>query len=102
MANSLSKLKFSYEDFRGLDAPELFINLWTYNYVNDHMPCLACESYSNYCEKALKEIWRFAWGDLETVVGKIKKCDKNFIDISNFLSYTNWEIINILINKNKE
>ena len=44
MANSLSKeanLKFTYQDFRCMYAPDLFINIWTYNYLTDHFPCLA-------------------------------------------------------------
>ena len=46
MANAQSKdvnLKFAYEDFKGLEASDLFINLWTYNYLTGHLP------YSNYC-----------------------------------------------------
>ena len=105
MANSLSKeanLKFSYQDFRCLDAPDLFINLWTYNNLTDHFPRLACETYSTYCENAFKKIWCLAWGDFKTVVEKIKKYDKDFINISIFSDSTKWEIINILINKNKK
>ena len=47
MANLLSKeanLKFTYQDFRCMYAPDLFINIWTYNYLTDHFPCIACET----------------------------------------------------------
>ena len=50
----------------------------------------------------MKEKWCSEWGDFNYVIEKIKKCDKNFIDISNFSNNTRHEIINILINKNKE
>ena len=76
------------------------IYLWTYKYSTAHFPCLACETYSNYCENALKDIWCKEWGDFKTVVEKINKCDKDFINISNFSSSTKWKIIDILINKN--
>ena len=55
-----------------------------------------------YFKNALKEIRCLAWGDFKTVVEKIKKYDKDFINISNFSDSTKWEIINILINKNKK
>ena len=78
MANSLSKeanLKFTYQDFRCMYAPDLFINIWTYNYLTDHFPCLACETYSNYCKNISKEIWCEEW-DFKTVVEKIKNVTK--------------------------
>lgn len=78
MANAQSKevnLKFAYQDFKGLEASDLFINLWTYNYLTGHLP------YSNYCQNVLKEIWCPAWGDFKTVTDKIKKCDKELINI---------------------
>ena len=46
MANAQSKevnLKFASQDFKCLEASDLFINLWTYNYLTGHLP------YSNYC-----------------------------------------------------
>ena len=105
MANSLSKemkLKFSIEDVREQDVPENIINLWTYNYATQYHPCYACETYGGFCEKILQERWCSEWGHFNYVIEKIKKCDKNFIDISNFSNNTRHEIINILINKNKE
>ena len=86
MANAQSKevnLKFAYQDFKGLEASDLFINLWTYNYLTGHLPC------SNYFLNVLKEIWCPAWGDFKTVTDKIKKCDKEFINIYN-INYSNF------------
>ena len=43
MATVFSKqtdLKFNKQSFRELDAPDLFINLWTYNYFKKHKSCL--------------------------------------------------------------
>ena len=33
-----ANLMFSEEDFREVDAADLFINLWTYNYFKKHLP----------------------------------------------------------------
>ena len=79
MANSLSaNLRFSEEDFRELDASDLFINLWTHNYYKKHKPCLACDTYSRFCKKILKERWCDDWGNFDLVVEKIKKNRSNF------------------------
>ena len=44
MAKVLSieaNLKFTKESFRELGVPDLFINLWAYNYFEKHKPCSA-------------------------------------------------------------
>ena len=93
MTNSLSKemkLKLSIEDFREQDVPEIIINLSTYNCVTEHHPCYASETYDGFCERIMKEKWRSEWRDFNYVIEKIKKCEKNFIDISNFSNNTRY------------
>ena len=90
-------LKFNKQSFRELDAPNLFINLWTYNYFKKHKSRFACDTYSRYCEEILKEIWRDDF--FESVVEKSKSCNKTFINISNYSTRTKWGIIDELINK---
>ena len=46
-----ANLMFSEEDFREVDAADLFINLWTYNYFKKHLPCTSRDAYSHFCEK---------------------------------------------------
>ena len=100
MANSLSKdanLKFNKNYFEEEDTPHLIINLWAYNYYPNHQPCTACEIYSSFCKKVLKKRWDADWGDFDLVMGKIKKCDQNFININNYSSMTKWSILDKLI-----
>ena len=96
------KLKFTIKYFRELDAPGNLINLWNYSLITDHFPCLACRTYSGFCKTVLKGKWSPEWGDFDFVIEKIKNCDKNFIDISNFSCATRHKIINILIQKSKD
>ena len=69
-----NKLKFSFNDFKKLDTPDLFIHLWTYNFFSDHFPCTACSTYSKYCEKLLKQRWQKEWGS-RIAIERIKKCE---------------------------
>ena len=99
MAKVLSKeanLKFTKESFRELDVPDLFINLWTYNYFEKHKPCIACDTYSRYCEEILKEIWCSDWGNFDLVVERLKKCNQAFININNYSSSAKWSILDEL------
>ena len=99
MANVLSKetdLRFNKQSFRELDAPDLFVNLWSNNYCKKHKPCFACDTYSQYCEEILKEIWREEWGNFDSVE-KIKNCDQDFININNYSTATKWGILDELI-----
>ena len=85
MANLLSvNLRFLEENFRELDAPNLFVNLWTYNCFKMHKPCIICDTYFRFCEKILKERWCDDWGNFDSVVEKIKNCDGTFININNY------------------
>ena len=79
-----------------LDAPDLFINLWSYNYYKKNKPSFACDTYSRYCEEILKEIWREEWGNFDSVE-KIKNCDQDFININNYSTATKWGILDELI-----
>ena len=102
MANVVSKeaeLKFREEDFRDLSAPNLFINLWNYNYFFAHMLCLAYNTYSRWCEKILKEQWKEEWEKFDYVVGQIKKCNLDFININNYSSMRKWAILDELTKK---
>ena len=103
MANSLSaNLKFSEEDFRELDASDLFINLWTFNYYKKLEPCITCDTYSRFCKKILKERWCDDWGNFDLVVEKIKKTDQTFININYYSESNKWFIIDNLIELNKK
>ena len=90
-------LRFNSKDFEELDSPNLFINLWTYNSFDKHKPCVVCDTYSDYCEEILRWRWQKEWGDCDFVIDEIKKCDENFLNISNFSNKTRWEIITELV-----
>ena len=104
MGNTLSKeaeLKFNEETLRDLDIPDLFVNVWLYNYFFKHKPCLACDTFSYLCEKNLKEKWSEDWGEYDFEIGKFKKCDSTFINISNYSNANKWRILDELIEKIK-
>ena len=106
MANTLLKeipLKFTKNDFRQEDTPDLLINIWTYNYHKPHCEnCNACKIYCEWCIEILAERWNEEqWGDMNTAMEKLKKNDENFININLFSNETKWGIIDELIKKNK-
>ena len=103
MKNSKEELKFNLDTFRGLVAPYLIINIWTYNNEPVHQPaCLACKTYCKYCIQTLWEKWEEEWGDFEFAVGKFKTCDKSFLDIGQFSSANMHLIIDFLKKHNKK
>ena len=105
MDNVVSKeadLKFNKQSLRELSAPNNFINLWLYNYFDMHKPCFTCYTYSQYCKDVLKEVWCNDWGDFDFVVGKIKSCDKTFINMNNYSEANKWAILDELIKLNKK
>ena len=61
IANTLLKeipLKFTKNDFRKEDIPDLLINIWTYNYYKPHCEnCNACKIYCEWCIEILAERW---------------------------------------------
>ena len=100
-SNNLSKpLRFSLATFQDLPAPDLIINIWSYNW-SKHLPCSACNQYSEWCKIALKKKWRPEWGDFHCAVEKLKKQDEDFINVDNFSNLTKNKIIDVLIEKNK-
>ena len=105
MANTLSReipLKFTKSDFREMDTPNLLINVWTYNYYKPHCQnCNACKIYADWNVEILAERWKEEWGDMNNAVEKLKKNDKDFININNHSEYSRWGIINELVLKNK-
>ena len=105
MANTLSReipLKFTKNDFREMDTPNLLINIWTYNYYKPHCQnCNACKIYTEWNVQILAERWKEEWGDMNNVVEKLNKNDKDFININNYSGDSRWGIINELIIKNK-
>ena len=50
----------------------------------------------------LKEVWCNDWGDFDFVVGKIKSCDKTFINMNNYSEANKWAILDELIKLNKK
>ena len=87
MANTLSReipLKFTKHNFREMDTPNLLINVWTYNYYKPHCQnCNACKIYTEWNVEILAERWKEEWGDMNNAVEKLKKNDKDFININN-------------------
>ena len=105
MANSLKKesdLKFNKQDFRELSATDNILNVWIYNYFVKHKPRSTCDVYSEYCEEVLKQEWCDDWGDFDFVIGKIKNCDKSFIDLNRYSEITKWGILDELIKRIKK
>ena len=103
MANFDSKeLKFNLDTFRELCAPDLIINIWSYNSEPVHQPtCVACKTYCDYCTQALREKWEADWRDFEFAKDKFKKCDKSFIDIGQYSS-ANMHLINDFLKKSNK
>ena len=97
-----SNLRFNKQTFKELSVPDNFLNLWIYNYFVKHKPCVTCDTYSKYCEEVLKEQWCNDWGDYDFVIGKIKSCDKTFIDFGLFSESNKWLVLDKLIEKNKK
>ena len=71
-------LKFNSKDFEELDTPNLFINLWTYNYFDKHKPCVACDTYSDYCEKILRSSGKNNGAIVILLLTKLKNVMKSF------------------------
>ena len=63
------------------------------------MLCATLTALHDYCEEILRSRWQKEWGDCDFVIDKIKKCDENFLNISNFSNKTRWEIITELVKK---
>ena len=70
MANTTSKeLKFNLDTFQMLDAPNLIINIWSYNNEPGHQSaCIACKTYCEYSIQALREKWEEEWGNFDFAV----------------------------------
>ena len=103
MANSKKDLRFNLDTFRELGAPDLIINIWTYNNEPVHQPArLAYKNYCKYCIQALREKCEEEWGDFEFAVGKFKTCHKSFLDIGQFSSANMHLIIDFLTKHNKK
>ena len=88
MANTTWKdLKFNLNNFWALGAPDLIINIWSYNNEPVHHPaCIACKTYCEYSIYALWENWEEEWGDFGFAVEKFRSCEKSFLDVGAFSS----------------
>ena len=88
MANTLSReipLKFTKHNFREMDTPNLLINVWTYNYYKPHCQnCNACKIYADWNVEILAKRWKEEWGNMNNAVEKLKKNDKDFVNINNY------------------
>ena len=104
MASTTSKeLKFNFDNFRVLGAPNLIINIWSYNNEPVHQPAwVACKTYCEYSIQALREKCEEEWGDFDFAVGKFKSCDKSFSDNGAFSSANMHLIIDFLKKHNKK
>ena len=97
---ALANLKSAYEDFELIDTPDLIINWWTYNFFVDHLPCVACSTYSSYCEKELRKRWMKEWGPCDRAIERIIKCDSDFLNVSLYSALNKSTLIKDLIDRN--
>ena len=68
---------------KGLDAPNLIINIWSYSdHLKKNSNCLICEHYRFHCLELLKEKWQ-EWGDFYHIMNKIKKMIKILLTLVN-------------------
>ena len=78
-------LKFRYEDFVTEDIPNLMINIWWYS--DEHgTGCDICTTYKKMCVQALKKKWSDSYKDVNEVIQKLKKRDKQWCNISRISS----------------
>ena len=67
-------LKFTKNDFRQENTPDLLIDFWTYNYYKPHSEnCNACKIFCEWCVEILEERWKEEWGDMKNAIEKLKK-----------------------------
>ena len=93
----------SLVDFQQFDAPDLIINIWTYNETKKHLNiCDICQRYSDLSIQALREKWEKEWGDMDYLVEKIKKRDTHYFNIGKYSSATKHQIIDFLKKYNKK
>ena len=95
-----ASLKFTYKDFEVLVTPDLIINLWTYNFFTNHLPCTACSTYSSYCEKELRKRWMKEWDSCKRAIEKTINCDGDFLNVSLYSALNKSALIQDLIDRN--
>ena len=92
-------LKFSLEDFREFDVPDLIINLWSYKWSQltlQHMlPVFSLVQTNSEKKQKLK------YGDFHFAIEKLKKNNRTLINVGNFSSTNKNDIIILLKQKNK-
>ena len=67
-------LKFTKNDFRQENTPDLLIDFWTCNYYKPHSEnCNACKIFCEWCVEILEERWKEEWGDMKNAIEKLKK-----------------------------
>lgn len=90
-------VKFTQNDFRVIDTPNLIINVWTYSEnLKKNKLCGICQTYLDFCLNILEERWRKEWGDYNFVMAKLRNNDKSFIDVSSFSSADRYLIMSYL------
>ena len=93
----------SIKDSQQLDAPDLIINIWTYNENKKHLHiCEICQAYSNLSIKALRDKWEEDWGDFQYLVQKLIECNRYYIDIGKYSNETKHQIIDFIKKYNKK
>ena len=98
-------LKLNFDLMKELDAPNLIIDIWSYSdHLKKNSNCLIYEHYRFHCLELLKKKWQNEWGDFDHIMNKIKKNDKNFINIGKYSSADRHSIIDFLkkIEENKK
>ena len=67
-------LKFTKNDSRQENTPDLLIDFWTYNYYKPHSEnCNACKIFCEWCVEILEERRKEEWGDMKNAIEKLKK-----------------------------
>ena len=90
-------IKYTQNDFRVIDTPNLIINVWTYSEnLKKNKLCQICQKYLEFCLNILEERWKEEWGDYNFVTAKLRNNDKTFIDASSFSSENRHLIIKLL------
>ena len=77
-----SQLKFSQQSFPEPELPDLLHNIWCYtNRPNDP----TCIQYQKWWVQEAKEDWQSYYKDFGHVIEKLKKQDKKFYNLEEFL-----------------
>ena len=90
----MNALEFSKKTFSQLDLPNLLINIWDYAFCH----CSICSQYQKWCTQVAKEKWQPDFVDFGYVITNIKRQNKSFIILVQFLQQTEIKFMSLLEN----